>query len=309
MINQRLAHNSITYFFVMDGAKFETPGLLLAESLRGVLGDGPDIVAYTPHSKIASIRPVTRRMMDLLRVDIRGFDDQQANWSPSYPHGNKILAAAERRDTDLSVFLDTDVVCLGAPDFSVVTPTTPLFATPEGVPTWGRDDADWTPVYDMFGLEMPDWRVKLVKGRRRVVLPYFNAGVVGFVERGNPSGQRLPDLWLETAIAIDANPVINNKRPWLDQIALPVAAARMGGRVEVLSDLHNYSPYRLKDGAELSNVKLFHYRMPAHYRKYAACRQITEQLLARAPARMRSKVRRRLGMFVRDIQLPEELIG
>ena len=28
----------------------------------------------------------------------------------------------------------------------------------------------------MFGLEIPDWRVRLIKGGRRVVLPYFNAG-------------------------------------------------------------------------------------------------------------------------------------
>ncbi len=134
--------------------------------------------------------------MEILNVDIRGFDDQLVKWSPKYPHGNKILASRERRETELSVFLDTDVICLGSPDFSVITQNTPLFATPEGVPTWGRDEQDWVPVYEMFGLEIPDWRVRLIKGRRRVVLPYFNAGVVGFVEKGNPAGMRFPDVWL-----------------------------------------------------------------------------------------------------------------
>jgi len=118
----------------------------------------------------------------------------------------------------------------------------------------------------MFGLEIPDWRVRLIKGRRRVVLPYFNAGVVGFVEKGNPAGMRFPDVWFDTATKIDANPLIGGKRPWLDQISLPVAAARMGGRVEVLSDLDNFSPYRLNSQAKLNDVRLFHYRMPAFYR-------------------------------------------
>lgn len=298
---------SITYFFVMDGAAFESPALLLAESIRGTLGKGPDIVAYVPHDKTETIHPVTRRALDLLRVDVRGFDETRVKWSSKYPHGNKILASAEPRTTDLSVFLDTDVLCLSAPDFSLITPNTPLFATPEGVRTWGHDPEDWRPVYSKFGLDMPDWRVRLVKGRGRVALPYFNAGVVGFVERGNLSGQRLPDVWLDTAQDLDFDPEVSNKRPWLDQIALPVAAARMGGRVEVLSNLHNFSPYRLKGGEDLSQVKFLHYRMAAHYRKYEECRQITENLLARCPDRMRPRLQRRLGLFLRDVALPETL--
>ncbi len=292
----------------MDGANFETPSLLLAESIRSALGGYPDIVAYTPNSKLGAINDVTRKMMEILNVDIRGFDDQLVKWSPKYPHGNKILASRERRETELSVFLDTDVICLGSPDFSVITQNTPLFATPEGVPTWGRDEQDWVPVYEMFGLEIPDWRVRLIKGRRRVVLPYFNAGVVGFVEKGNPAGMRFPDVWFDTATKIDANPLIGGKRPWLDQISLPVAAARMGGRVEVLSDLDNFSPYRLNSQAKLNDVRLFHYRMPSFYRKYDECKRNTERLLARAPVNLRSRVRRRLGVFLRGIQLPEELL-
>jgi len=154
----------INNLFLCDGrANFETPSLLLAESIRSALGGYPDIVAYTPNSKLGAINDVTRKMMEILNVGIRGFDDQLVKWSPKYPHGNKILASRERRETELSVFLDTDVVCLGPPDFSVITQNTPLFATPEGVPTWGRDEQDWVPVYEMFGLEIPDWRVRLIK--------------------------------------------------------------------------------------------------------------------------------------------------
>lgn len=91
MALQRLNHTSITYFFVMDGANFETPSLLLAESIRSALGGYPDIVAYTPNSKLGAINDVTRKMMEILNVDIRGFDDQLVKWSPKYPHGIKFL--------------------------------------------------------------------------------------------------------------------------------------------------------------------------------------------------------------------------
>jgi hypothetical protein len=299
---------SVSYFFVMDGARFEAAAILLAQSLRDSLGLVPEIIAYAPKKSIAEIQRITRRMLELLNVEIRAFESTQVDWNPAYPHGNKILASCERRSTDLSVFLDTDVVCMGEMDFGRVTSDTPLFAVPEGVPTWGgRTDEMWRPVYDMFDMGIPDLRVKLVKGRGRIVLPYFNAGVVGFVERGNAAGQRLPDMWLDTAIAIDGNPVIENKRPWLDQIALPVAAARMGGDIEVMSNVYNFSTYRLRGGEDISHVKLLHYRMAAHYRKYEECRRITERVLEGCPDRIRPRMREKLGLFLRGIQLPNHL--
>lgn len=300
---------SVSYFFVMDGRRFEAPAILLAESLRNSLGQGPDVIAYVPNKIIDDILRVTIRMMELLNVDIRGFDSDQVDWNPAYPHGNKILASCERRSTDLSVFLDTDVVCIGDLTFDTVNSNTPLFAVPEGVPTWGRNEEDWRPVYDQFGLDVPQDRVKLVKGRGRIVLPYFNAGVVGFVERGNAEGNRLPDLWLDTAKRIDANPEIEGKRPWLDQIALPVAAARMGGKIEVMENIYNFSPYRLKGEEELSHVKLLHYRMGAHYRKYEVCRLGTQRVLEKCPSRLRSRLREKLGLFLRGLALPDHLSG
>lgn len=301
-------NGSICYFFVMDGPNFEAAAILLAESLRNSLGQDPDVIAYVPNKVIDGIQRVTLRMLEMLNVDIRGFDSEQADWNPAYPHGNKILASCERRSTDLSVFLDTDVVCIGDLTFDNISSNTPLFAVPEGVPTWGRNDEDWRPVYDQFGIDIPKDRVKLVKGRGRIVLPYFNAGVVGFVERGNSEGNRLPDLWLDTAKRIDANPEIQGKRPWLDQIALPVAAARMGGKIEVMENIYNFSPYRLKGEEDLSHVKLLHYRMGAHYRKYAVCREGTQRVLEKCPNRLRPRLRVKLGLFLRGIVLPDHLL-
>jgi len=303
-----IQHGSITYFFVLDGPKFEIPGLLLSQSLRTQLGDAPTIIAYCSETKLADIHPVTRRALELLKVELRMFQPDQIAWAAPYPHGNKLLASVQNRDTDLSVFLDTDVVCIGPLDFSMVTADTTLFAAPEGVPTWGKNQDDWTPVYDLFGLSVPDWRVKLTKGRQRVVLPYFNAGVVGFVEGGTASGQRFPEVWLQTALEIDAVSKIPNKRPWLDQIALPVAATRMGGHVEVLPKAYNFSPYRTRDDVDLSPVRLLHYHTPEYYRKFEQSRVVTEHLLARMPMKLRRRVHRRLGPFARNIVFSQDLL-
>jgi len=305
----KFGDRSISFFFVMDGVRFEASAILLAESLRNTLGNGPQIIAYVPENKIATIQRVTRRMLEVLNVDICGFNSEQLEWTPSYPHGNKILASCARRSSDLSVFLDTDIVCLGDLEFDGVTSNTSVFAVPEGVPTWGRKDESWSPVYEMFDLDMPKERVKLVKGRRRIVLPYFNAGVVGFWEHENKDGQRFPNLWLETAKAIDANPKIEEKRPWLDQIALPVAAARLGGKIEVLENTYNFSPYRMKGGEDISHVQFMHYRMGAHFRKYTACRKVTERALEKCPDRLRSRLRQKLELFLRGVDLPAHLAG
>ena len=55
--------------------------------------------------------------------------------------------------------------------------------------------------------------------------PLYNAGLVLFP----PPGLGTPDfgkIWLETAIGLDADEAIENKRPWLDTIALAACVIR-----------------------------------------------------------------------------------
>lgn len=114
-------------------------------------------------------------------------------------------------------------------------------------------------------------------------------------------------MWLDTAKAIDANPEIKDKRQWLDQTALLIAAARMGGRDEVHSRLNIFLPYRLKENGDLSHVKLLHYRIAAHYRKYEVYKRVTEKALERCTDRMQPRLRRRLSLYLRGVDLPNHL--
>jgi hypothetical protein len=97
------------------------------------------------------------------------------------------------------------------------------------VPTWGGGDDRWDRAYAHFGLPYPTERVRLLRGRKKQFVPYFNAGFVAFPDRPEAEGQpRFADRWVETALDLDHNCRIGGKRPWLDQISLPLTLARFG---------------------------------------------------------------------------------
>lgn len=291
----------VSFFFVMDGPRFQVPGVLLASSLRMQMGDEVEIIAYVPESRGLAMPRVIELLLHQLAVDVRLMQTDHVTWAQPYPHGNKIIASCQPRDSDLSVFLDTDTVCCAPMDFSEVPDDVSFFGVPEGVPTWKVEDEAWQPIYDMFGLPLPQQRVRLVRGRLIEMLPYFNAGFVGFREKPDVPGTRLPDLWLDTALRLDFNETIEGKRPWLDQIALPVAAARAGGRLHVLPHSYNYSLYRRRPEERSFAPQLAHYHMPVHYRSWDSCRAVTEHTLEICPPNKRDHLRRHLGVFLRGL--------
>jgi hypothetical protein len=70
--------------------------------------------------------------------------------------------------------------------------------------------------------------------------------------------------WLECAQNIDADQSIpiSAKRPWLDQIALPVAAAKLGIEVHALSVDYNFPSWDLSRQPSDKTV-FYHYRRPS----------------------------------------------
>ena len=65
--------------------------------------------------------------------------------------------------------------------------------------------------------------------------PYFNAGFISVKD-----GDTFATTWIDTARRIDESRWVTNKRPWLDQIAIPVVFARLGWEVEELGVAFNY---------------------------------------------------------------------
>lgn len=148
-----------------------------------------------------------------------------------YPHGNKIEALFHLPAKAPFVFFDTDTL-LRAP-------------LPEGHMPWAaslrRQDtwpnltitdhsrhAIWQAVYDAAQIDFDAAQNKSHAVNDFERYPYFNAGVVM-----GPCPHRLADIWLETALAVEASQhpalISQPKRPWLDQIALGPTIAALGG--------------------------------------------------------------------------------
>lgn len=282
-----------SFIFVADGPRFEDPAVILAGSIRVQHGDAAAIHAYCPEEKAQALSAFFRAAMAELGVQISPIPAGPSPFAEPYPHGNKILAAAQPRSGARTVFLDTDTVLL-APLVRKQAQTL-VAAVPEGVPTWGRHTGDWAPVYAHFGLPLPDARVRLCRGRRIEVLPYFNAGFLSFPEHGS-HGQRFGKLWLETAAEIDHRLDIPNKRPWLDQIALPIAIARSQFGWEAWPEKFNYSLYRRQFPIEADRA-LVHYHLPSLFRADIGCMRAYRSVLRLLPAELARELRQRAPAF------------
>lgn len=229
----------IAVFFVVQGTGLQARGILLASSLRAHLGQSVELIGYVPDGDMPS-DPICA-VYAQFGVDLRSFAVAGDAWAKPYLHGNKILAAMQPRDADIHVFLDTDMVCVEPVDFAEIMEPGQVSLVPEGVPSWGKVGDRWARAYAHYDLPLPTERVRLTRRKRREFLPYFNAGFVAFHDKYEGHTQGFAQLWYETARDFDLNCPVGGKRPWLDQITLPLTLARFGIGYNVIDVAHNFS--------------------------------------------------------------------
>ncbi|SES16739.1 hypothetical protein SAMN04490244_106250 [Tranquillimonas rosea] len=232
----------VAVYFVVEGRHLEAQAVLLASSLRRHAVGEVDLIAYRPAvSDAPELTAATRAAFDRAGVRVETFDVPPDTWKKPYPHGNKILASRAPRDADAHVFLDTDMVACAPLDFTEMLGSGAVSMVPDGTPNWGKDGDRWARVYGHFGLDMPEERVRLTRRKRIAFYPYFNAGMIAYWDSYAGGRQTFPETWYETAREIDFNCRVGGKRPWLDQIALPIALRRHALRYNVLEDRYNFS--------------------------------------------------------------------
>lgn len=222
----------IALIYVIDPPALTIQAILLSASVRRHLPDA-DLIAYCPEEKINQVPPQMREYLAHTGTHIATMPTE-GSFAPRYKQGNKLLAAAQPRAHDFTIFLDTDIVVWQPFDLAGMVEPGAVSAAPEGRYTWGKKAGHWETAYGVFGLTVPEDRVKLVR-TGAMSPPYFNAGVVGFpTEFGK--------LWLETAQELDRSThAVSGRRPWLDQIALPIAMRRAGLSHKHLDDRFNLS--------------------------------------------------------------------
>lgn len=271
----------IAFLFVVEGPRLEAQSLLLAASIR----------RHHPYSMIIGYRPIgtdpapaaVQSMFKSVGGLILPLPSSQGLWRGAYPHGNKIIALAQPRDAAVSVFLDTDMVMAAPLDPTDLPAHGEVSVVPEGIQSWGKEEDRWERVYAHFGLPMPEERIRLLRGARRRSPPYFNAGFIAQRETDRVDGKTFGQLWLDTARKIDHEVGVANKRPWLDQIALPVAMRRFGLAHKIIDEAANYSISNGRTLPDPFTPKILHYHRARFLRDWSGSAEVIAQALDRLP--------------------------
>lgn len=273
----------LTVYFIVEPPRYEQMACYLAGSLRQQFGQTVALVGYCPDSKIDTVSKDVIAVLAKLGCEVRPFKVAD-KFSPEYPHGNKLLATLEPRDTEFSAFFDSDVLCLRPNKVENIIKEGHVSLTPAASMVWGTGKT-WNLIYDTCGMPLPEDRIKLMRQKgERGRIPYFSSGLFSFPERHrNHDGKSFPETWMEIAQTIDKNEEIPGRRPYLDQISLPLAIQKSGLNWNILPEEQHFilggslRGEPLPEGREIYTV---------HYRKWDILKEVG---LARQGKRMLEK--------------------
>lgn len=271
------------FVFVCQHGQLEIKSSLLAVSLKRNLKCDFELVAAIPgpEETWGSSGPETMDLFQEIGVRTVGIENLVDS---DYPIGNKVSCLGVETDADKIIFLDSDILCCsefsGHERFSV-----PFNAKPVDVNTFTYDVGVWDYIYQKFGLPIQSQRV-ITTVSYELVPPYFNAGMIAV-----DNDPAFMDLWVDVCRQIDADPAIQNKRPWLDQVALPIAVALSGKEYDCLDERFNY-PAHVKPISPGSTPYFCHYHVPQVIRREPLLNNLCEALLDEYPG-----IRKQLSGF------------
>lgn len=283
----------LTFFFIVEPPKYQLMACFLAASIRENFGDTVRMVGYCPKAREAELSDEVLVVLDRLRCDMRFFETE-GRFDPPYPHGNKMLATLERRDTEYSCFLDSDILFLRPNTIDNLICPGHVSLTPAASMGWSGQDI-WPKLYDICGMELPEDRIRLMNQRGgKDRMPYFSSGLYVFPEQYRTAdGKSFAEVWMDVASQLDANPEVPAKRPYLDQMSLPMAIRKAGLNWNILPREQHYILGGMKRGEPLPTdreVFAVHYRNWDIVKEYGLARQAKTMLERHAGVRRISQV-------------------
>ena len=271
----------LTFFFIVEPPKYQNMAVYLAASIRENFGDAVAMVGYCPAHRMAELDADSVSLLARMGCEVRPMQTE-GEFDPPYPHGNKMIAALQNRDSAFSCFLDSDILFLRPNDPANLIRDGHVSLTPAASMGWAAQEI-WTTIYATADLPIPEERIRLMnqnKGRDR--MPYFSSGLFAFPEtHRNAEGLRFPEVWLQVARQIEANPDIPAKRPYLDQMTLPLAIRKAGLDWNLLPKEQHYILGGRKRGEALPKdreIFAVHYRNWDIVKEYGLSRQAKAML-------------------------------
>lgn len=255
---------TLTLFFIVEPPSYQHMACYLAASIRQHLPGDVRLVGYCPAQGMDALDPNAVEALRRMRCDVRPMETE-GRFDPAYPHGNKILACLQERDTDFSGFVDSDVLMIRDNRIDALVRDGHVSCSAAASIHWAPDDL-WEVIYGAFGMEVPEDRIRLMRDRRRPMVPYYSSGFVLFPEGPTaPGGRSFPEIWMDTAQKIDRIDGLDNTRPYLDQMSLPVAIRRAGlGWHELPEEQHFILGGKLRGKPFPKTREIF----TVHYRKW-----------------------------------------
>jgi hypothetical protein len=267
-----VASNRVTFAFIhKPNHHLEWQSILLASSLRYHFNFDVQIEVFLSGTDLPFITRSSSEAFEKLGVSLRILIDAKDSFEPKYPIGNKILLCSAEFNTDRVIFLDSDMFVVQS--FPIATLLqSDISVAPAGAKTWGSDHS-WNYLYTNYlvGIPQPN-RIKLQDGRMSQA--YFNAGLISFNTRIGFGNE-----WLRIARDVDKDVQVIEKRPWLDQITLPLAIHKVLGTCGSLSILpvrYNYNP----DSYRNDDALICHYHGVARIYRNQLNKLASEQLRA-----------------------------
>jgi len=280
---------TLTLYFIVEPPNYQFIACYLAASLREQFGSDVTLLGYCPEHKIAEINEDAIEVLRRMNVEVRPFK-AAGRFDPEYPHGNKLLATLEPRDTDFSGFMDSDILCIRKNDPKNIIKDGCVSLTPAASMNWAKQTI-WDEIYKTCDMPLPEERIYLMRqkrGPKRV--PYFSSGFFTFPERHRTTdGQSFPEVWMDIAQRLDQNPDIPKKRPYLDQISLPLAIQKAGLKWNMLpQEQHFILGGRMRGQPLPEDIDIY----TVHYRQWPILKEVGLSRLGKRLLNKHAGVRR-----------------
>lgn len=243
-----------TVVFVAHGGSLEAKSAILAASLRARLDSRIRIIAAiaTPKDLWGALMPSTQSLFQQLGIETREIENP---FGIDYPIGNKFSALSLGGDLGYTLFLDTDMYCLRAPNFEYLGQFDSALK-PADMALVPTSEKYWARLYRILDLELPSLRV-VTSVTGELMPSYFNAGFIWIRQASSFARQ-----WLEVARRVSCEPDLEYKWPWLDQLSIPLTLAHLRQKVEVVGERYNY-PLHLKPLSAGRDPYFCHYHNPS----------------------------------------------
>lgn len=269
------------FVFVSQRGDVELKSILLAASLREAIGPEGELVAMVPEM-FGEVRAPTAESLEVLAgLGVRVVHFRNAACRAGTiertgdGHINKAYCLTAAVPGRIAIVVDSDVLCLAAPEWAGVLDGACVAAKPVDL----QNEHRWAAIYGVFGMDVPAAQLaSTVSGE--LGPPYFNSGLVAVAPH---TAAPLAAMWLDTFDRLTASGMLDDNLFFREQLSLSVAVQRLGVPYRAFDERYNF-PAHLRPLDADSPPVFAHYHQPAVIRRESRLSDVTRTLCRRHPA-------------------------